>query len=331
MFNISDIFDKYKKAQSPQSSEAKDEAISISSVVGKKLEEKNEGAASRLYEGVVRQVKEIYILAREDKLRSISDIQRLSQELVVFLQQEDAGLLKICFSAYPKLEDYLYYHVVNVCILAFKMASGEDTEQEKRIELAVSCLLHDIGLVRNLEIILKTRALTREEYANIKQHPQAGFEILSKVDPKLSSAVLEVAFQEHERIDGSGYPRGLAENEIALNAKIVGLADCFEALTHPRPYRKKYPAREASKIIVDNKNSFEIKWIKALLGKIGIFPVGTPVRLNTKELGVVLGTSEVSPLRPVVKILYDVDGNELKEPRVVDLSNNKVLFIAESI
>ncbi|KPK98681.1 MAG: hypothetical protein AMJ95_02730 [Omnitrophica WOR_2 bacterium SM23_72] len=331
MFNISDIFDKYKKAKTPKAEEPKSEEVSVSSVVSRKLEEKNAGASLQLYEHSYRKIKDLYTGLSEGRLRSVSDMQRLSQELMEAMQQEDSGFLKICFSDYPAMEDYLYYHVLNVCIISLKLTSGLGFDRVKKEELALSCLLHDIGLVKDLAIISKPRALTKEEYATVRLHPQSGCEILNRVEPKLSSAVLEAVSQEHERWDGSGYPRGLIENEIVVNARIIGLADCFEALTHPRPHRKKFTSVEACKIVVDEKSSFEARLIKALFEKIGIFPVGTPVRLNTKELGTVLKTNEGSPLRPVVKVFYDVDGKELKEPKLLDLSQSKVLFISENI
>ncbi|MFH1641162.1 MAG: HD domain-containing phosphohydrolase [Candidatus Omnitrophota bacterium] len=333
MFNLSDIFDKHKKekAQPPKSPEAKSQELKVSSVVSRKPEEADVGGALKFYEEAARAVKEVYMGAQEGKLNFSADMQRLSQELTDLLYRQDLSLLTKCFSDYPKIEDYLYYHALNVSILSLKLVSAFDFDQEKKIEFVLSALLHDIGLQRYLDIILKTTELTKTEYAEIKQHPRGSFELLSKAEPKLPSAVLETVYQEHERIDGSGYPRGLLGSAMTLNAKIIGLVDCFEALMHPRPYRKKYPSLEASKIIVDNKNSFEDKLIKALFEKIGIFPVGTLLRLNTKESGIVLSTSEESPLRPVVKIIFDADGSELKEPRVVDLSNSKVLFVSGNI
>jgi HD-GYP domain-containing protein (c-di-GMP phosphodiesterase class II) len=331
MFNISDIFDKQKGEESPSKPDSKPEEAGVSSVVVRKIELESEGTGLRLYQDAFRKIKEIYLCARNGTLRLGPDLQKVAEALRELAGQDDVGLLKLCFSDYPDLAEYLYYHCVNVSILALRIASGLRFEREAALELGLAGLLHDIGLMNYLDIIHQSKVLTINEFANIKQHPRAGFEMLSKLNPLPADGIRNAVLQEHERIDGTGYPEALTESAICLNAQIVGLADSFEALTHRRPHREKRTPLEASKIITEEKKAFSSKIIKALFERVGIFPVGATVRLNTKELGIVLRVHAEFPLRPLVKVLFDVEGNELKEPKLVDLSNSRVLFIAECL
>jgi HD-GYP domain-containing protein (c-di-GMP phosphodiesterase class II) len=331
VFNISDIFDKHKKEEPPERPEKKGEEAGTPTPVVIKSAEEGEGLGLKLYAKTFDLAKEIYLSAREGRVRWEEEIRLLVQELSVLLSQEDPGLPKKCFSDYERAEEYLYYHVVNVSILSMMIARGLGYERQDLVELGLCALLHDIGLMHYLGIIHQAKVLTKEEFAQVREHPRVGFEMLSRVDPKLSAGLLEGVRQEHERIDGSGYPAGRTEGEICRNAQIMGLVDTFEALTHSRPHRAKHSSLEASKVIIDAKSAFSSKIIKVLFERVGIFPSGTTVRLNTKELGVVLRVNAEFPLRPVVKVLFDVDGQELQEPKVVDLAKSRVLFIVESL
>jgi HD-GYP domain-containing protein (c-di-GMP phosphodiesterase class II) len=330
MFNISDIFDKQKK-EGPSHPDSKPEEAGVSSVVIRKIELDSQGAGLQLYQEAFRQVKEFYLSARNGTLRLAAELPKVAEGLRELVAQDDFGLMKSCFSDYPDQADYLYYHGVNVSIFALRMALGLGYEQRAALELGLAGLLHDIGLMSYLDIINQSRTLTRDERTRVKQHPRTGLEILSKLNPVPSAGIMDVVCQEHERIDGTGYPEGLRESAVCLSAQVVGLADTYEALTHRRPHREKRTPLEASKIIAEEKQAFSPKIIKVLFERVGIFPVGATVRLNTKELGIVLRVHTEFPLRPLVKVLFDAEGNELKEPKLVDLSNSRVLFIAECL
>jgi len=137
--------------------------------------------------------------------------------------------------------------------------------------------------------------------------------------------------QAHERADGSGYPEGLAAEEIDRYAQIVGLADVYESLTHKRPYRVKYTPIEALDMILKNKKVFGPKIIKALIGRIGVYPVGTLIMLNSKETGVVIMNRPELPFRPVVSVVYDTYGKEYSEPKEIDLAQNPILYIEDCV
>ena len=168
-----------------------------------------------------------------------------------------------------------------------------------------------------------------EEYAKIKKHPKTSLEILKSAQGEIAQDIIDAIMQEHERLDGSGYPQGLKDKQISELAQIIGLADLYEAMVHQRPYRNKFSPLETVKLILNNKSAFDCRIIKILIEKIGIFPIGVLVRLNTQEIGTVIKENPRLPLRPVVNVFYDAAGKQLKDHKLIDLSVNPMIFIEE--
>jgi HD-GYP domain-containing protein (c-di-GMP phosphodiesterase class II) len=173
--------------------------------------------------------------------------------------------------------------------------------------------------------------LSSDELAKVKEHPAKGLEILSKLGGEFSTGLSDVITQEHERMDGSGYPKGLREGEIGEFAQIVSLADVYESLTHSRPHRLRLTPPKAVNEILKQKSVFSVKVMKLLLERIGIFPVGTWVRLNTKETGIVLKNNQGLPLRPAVQVLFAENGGKLLQPKLVDLASNLLISVEECL
>jgi len=143
--------------------------------------------------------------------------------------------------------------------------------------------------------------------------------------------MITAILQHHEREQGQGYPAGLSEGDIHDYALIVGIADTYEAMTHSRPYKEKSPPNIAIvNIINSGKELFPNRAIKALVSRIGLYPVGTWVELNTGEICKVIKINPDSPLRPVISILKDKDKNEFRDIKVVDLMKIPSLYIKQT-
>lgn len=142
----------------------------------------------------------------------------------------------------------------------------------------------------------------------------------------------EVAYQEQEREGGQGYPRGLKGDEIHDYAKIIGIVDVYEALTHHRPQRKGYMPHEAVKLILGTqKDLFSNDVKRLLLTKLSCFPLGSYVKLNSKAICRVIETNEDSPLRPTVEILFDSRGRKLPKKKVTSLIEAPLLYITGTV
>jgi HD-GYP domain-containing protein (c-di-GMP phosphodiesterase class II) len=224
-------------------------------------------------------------------------------------------------------------HGINVAIFAIKIGEGLGYKRDQLVELGIAALIHDIGMCKIPdEVVNKEGILTNEEYALIKKHPQFGYEIVLNSLGEKYKWLAEVVSQEQEREGGQGYPRGLQGNEIHEYAKVIGIVDVYEALSHPRPQRKRFLPYESTKVIVNSsKNMFPQKLIKALLTKLSCFPISSYVVLNSKAIGRVVETNEASPLRPVIEMLYDSMGKKLTEKKIVKLQDTPLLYITDSM
>ncbi len=224
---------------------------------------------------------------------------------------------------------YLPQHAVNVCITSLAMGLGLHFDAARLTELGVAAFLHDIGMSAYEDMAHQPRALLKKEMDQVKNHVLAGDKILKKMSPALSETILTAQYEIHERVDGSGYPSG--RRNIHEYAKIISLADTFESMVHPRPFRPRYAITEVYKKILEAKAKFDQAYIKVLVERLGFFPNGSYVQLNTKEVARVIGQNKRSPLRPLVRVLFAEDGRKLfdEESKDVNLTKYPTLHIVK--
>tara|TARA_R110002072_G_scaffold90500_8_gene202503 strand:- start:8303 stop:9646 length:1344 start_codon:yes stop_codon:yes gene_type:complete len=218
---------------------------------------------------------------------------------------------------------YTAEHSINVCILSATFARflGHDEGEIRRI--AISGLLHDVGKSRvPADILNKNGRLTVDELNIMKEHTTFGKDLLLSIGHADRIAV-DVAHTHHERLDGKGYPRGLTASQIPYYAKIIALADCYDAITSSRCYDGARASMEALDIIykcrgVQFDNDLAIDFIKC----IGIYPPGAIVELNTGQVGIVIAANINNKLRPKVLLVRNKDKKIMSE-KPVDLTNSE--------
>ncbi len=229
-------------------------------------------------------------------------------------------------------EDYNIPHSANVMIYALKLGVGLGYAKGKLLELGISALFHDVGMFRVPESIArKSGKLSEVEIGIIKTHPDLGRSILEPFRgnyPSLSA----VAYEHHEREGGQGYPRGIQGNDIHEFARVVGLVDSYEAMTHNRPYRKALMQSFSARELIKSKHSlYSPQVIRVFLTEISLYPLGSYVRLNNKAVGEVIATDNSHPLRPDVRILYDGEGNKVIGDVIIKLDQNPLFFIVDGV
>ncbi|MBO8128299.1 MAG: HD domain-containing protein [Peptococcaceae bacterium] len=219
------------------------------------------------------------------------------------------------------LDEYTFGHSVNVCVLSLCTGIVLKYDRARLFHLGMGALLHDLGKTKiNLEILNKKEPLTSEEMEIIKQHPLDSYKMLSDMSD-VSNLSAITAYQHHERHQGQGYPQGLAGDDIHVFAKIVSVADVFDALTADRVYRSAYPAHQAYELLCGAGNFlFDYDVVEAFLSTVAAYPVGTVVALSSGEIGVILETYKGYPLRPHVRILFDRQGWPVKHPYEINLA-----------
>lgn len=226
---------------------------------------------------------------------------------------------------------FLAAHCIHVAIFAVRIAAAMGYPPDKQAKVGLAALVHDVGMVRFPPDFAEVeRSLTTGERGEIQRHPEEGYKILSRLGPAYRW-LADVAHQEHERNDGSGYPRGLSGDQIGETAQIVALADIYESLTHPRPHRKALvPFEAVQEILTSERRRFTGRALKGLIQGLSAFPVGSLVRLNTREVGRVVAGNSVFPLRPVLEVLFTATGERVHGRRI-DLAKNSLQYIVDSV
>jgi HD-GYP domain-containing protein (c-di-GMP phosphodiesterase class II) len=226
------------------------------------------------------------------------------------------------------MDDYLFQHSLNVCIYSTMLGMAYGYNREELTTLGLGALLHDIGKTQiPLELLRKNAKLTDDEFSRIKKHAEYGY-LLLKDEPNIPLLAAHCAFQHHERLNGSGYPRGIQGTDIHDYARWIGLVDSYDAMTSHRVYRKAMLPHQAMEIIFTGTETlYEQSKIELFRDKIAIYPIGLTVTLNTGEKGMVVGLNNLVPQRPIVRVLQNENGEDLSSPLDVDLSKKLSLMI----
>jgi putative nucleotidyltransferase with HDIG domain len=197
---------------------------------------------------------------------------------------------------------YNYVHSVNVCVYSLLIARELGWPPPELRRLGVGALLHDLGKVFYADLCNKPGRLTEEERRQVERHTVEGFEILRR-QRALHLFVAHVAFQHHERLDGQGYPRGLPGDRILPDARVVAVADVYDAMTADRPYAPAAPAAEALAELQRGAGvRYDAEAVRALVRRLAVYPTGTPVRLADGSVAVVVGQT-ADPHAPRVRLL----------------------------
>ncbi|MDR0602299.1 MAG: HD-GYP domain-containing protein [Treponema sp.] len=223
---------------------------------------------------------------------------------------------------------------VNAAILSALIAMELKIPNHKIVQIITGALLHDVGMFRlPKEIVDKRGGLSDAELQRMQAHPLYAYKIISKT-LLYPDEVGMVALQHHERWDGEGYPRRLSGEVIDLGARIVSVADAFEAMVSQKPYRNSMVGYQAMKnLLSDNSRRFDPDVLKAFIQTMGIYPIGSIILLNNGALARVIEVHGDAPLRPKIRVLADEFGKVYKQDEgdIVDLLTEKSLFIAKAL
>lgn len=229
-------------------------------------------------------------------------------------------------------EETILHHSLNVCIISINIASSIGYNRKQVQEIGIGALLHDIGMMLvDPEIRYKRSGLAPSEMSKIHRHPIEGLFLISKVKG-LPESTEYILYQHHEREDGTGYPKSRKSNAVHRYARIVGLADVFDAMTSKRPYRPAHNPYDAVlellRLVKQGKISSEI--MRYFIKFTSLFPVGSYVRLNDGRIARIIEPNGRHYTRPIISIVNEGDmGNT--DTKKIDLSKSKHLKIIEAI
>jgi len=294
------------------------------------IQASEEALATQLYLNLHREVAQVLQSIKEKRPIDPLPLRDYIPRITDAVKKEEYLFLKAIQR--KRYASWLISHSVNVAIFAIKVGIGLKYDHDKLTRLGLAALLHDVGMsaVPN-NILFKHGKLTPDEYEVVKEHPLHGYKLLRHLETEYPY-LPEVALQEQEREDGSGYPQGLTGENIHEFAKIIGIVDVFEALVHGRAYREGFITYNAiQKIIEQRAKQFNIKYVRALINSVTMFPVGSLVKLSTEEIARVVSVNSLRPMRPVVEILTDASGIKLKAPIRLNLEEEPLIYIVKPI
>lgn len=269
----------------------------------------------RLTESVRKRVGEgiQYLYSNTDSEHFAEATNNVANELMKAISDHDAvavdiGMLKVS-------DEYTFKHSVDVATMAMIIGKKYGLEDKELRELGIAGLLHDVGKTRiPKEILNKAGRLTEEEFALMKQHTLFGFEILKKRN-QFSEAIMRGVLQHHEKINGKGYPLGVSADKIHCYARIISVADVYDALVTERPYKSAFSKRDAVEMIMAMTGELDIDAMKSFLGSVILYPVDSIVQLSNGEKAKVVENNTEYVLRP----------------KVVGLKSGKLYNLAEDV
>jgi putative nucleotidyltransferase with HDIG domain len=274
-------------------------------------------AARQIYTKAVDNAETLWHQVRAGDKPDPATARQLIDSLANIVNQDRTSLMAL--TALKKYDNYTFTHMVNVAALAMAQARALRLEGPLLREFGFAALMHDIGKVNTPhEILTKAGKLTDEEFAIMKRHVVDGAHILRRT-PEMPALAPIVAFEHHLKQDLSGYPENVGHRKLNLCTMIVSIADVFDALRSNRPYREALPTARIRAIMGERDNpAFNQVLLRRFVHLVGLYPVGTIVELNTKEIGVVTAEHPEDPFRPQVKIVRDARGEPLESPVLVN-------------
>lgn len=295
----------------------------------KNFSEEDRRIADFIYRDVFQYARQLYSMKPQDLHNAESIILPAVEKLIkIIVQDKNEEIILLTRRESPN--DYLPVHSVNVAVLSIKMGKTLNLSKDELMILGISAFSHDIGLYLLKDVVNKMGSLNKEELQLMQKHPDMSISILSdmSLDAKIKNEVLKAVHNEHERVDGTGYPLGLKGNMISRYAKIIGLVDSYEALTHGRPYKRGgLSAYAIKKILKEGMNSFDKSMMRVFVEQFCLYFPGTFVKLNSGAIAQVKHNNYIFSAQPLIEIIADSKGNWLEKSCILSLSHVKNTYI----
>lgn len=274
--------------------------------------------ARKLCKAAKEQVMAMFQDARLGKATDPNDALPLVSEIAASVQRNASAIISV--ARLKSHDDYTYMHSVAVCALMLSLARQMGLDERQTRLAGLGGLMHDLGkAVMPLDVLNKPGKLTDAEFDVMKKHPVAGAQLLRQggAEPEVE----DIALHHHEKFNGKGYPHGLQGEAISVLSRMGAICDVYDAVTSIRPYKNAWDPAKAMREMAGWEGHFDKVIFNAFVKSVGIYPVGSLVRMASSRLAVVIAPGTESLLAPVVRVFYSLRSNEPVQVQTIDLAS----------
>ncbi|MDP1757906.1 MAG: HD-GYP domain-containing protein, partial [Pseudohongiella sp.] len=280
-------------------------------------------AAKLVYAAAKNVIEEAMLDVRMGRDINMDAVNQVVSEMADSVLRNPDALTSL--SRLKHFDEYTFFHSVNTSLLALSLGRNLGIDETLLHQLGVGTLLHDIGKTKvPLEILNKPGKYEAHEFEIMKQHVMRGAEVLSGTTG-LTDNYLMPALEHHERVDGTGYPYQRRKGDLSQFGMMAAVVDIYDAITSDRCYHKAKPAHEALQFLylISQKGHLEHTLVQRFIQVVGVYPVGSVVRLNTGEVAVVRRINRATPLQPEIMVVKSAGNTILSHPETVDLTRTQ--------
>ena len=282
----------------------------------------------KVYNHAASMIKNIFAITSDGKSPDVKDVKNTVSDIINRVMEKETIMLQL--TGIKDIDNYTFLHSVDVCIYSTIIGKKLGYGSDSLMTLGMGAVLHDIGKCKvSAELLSKPDKLNNREYSEMKLHSTLGYEIL-KNSYGFNTKIANIALQHHEKWDGTGYPLGLSSNRIDPLARIVSIADVYDALTSDRVYKKKELPHKAADYINRNAGKlFDPHIVELFINNIAAYAEGTLVLLSSGELGSVLSPGRTGRSRQMINVFSNKSGPPVLRPYILDLNEHIDIDIVE--
>ena len=286
----------------------------------------------KVYVQYIDYINAVYTRFATHKELDFKALSKNIQDMCVFIKENDRYILRIIQTMPSRDKNFIVMHSLRSTVIAIAVGLQLKLSLSKLTELGMSCMMHEIGLLRlSPQLYMTDKPLTISEKKALLSHPIVAYDILKSYNFPLSICL--GALEHHERENGSGYPQKEDGSKISLYAKIIAVACSYETMTSSRQYRESQNGNAAMiELLKNTGNQYDEAVIKALLYSISLFPLGTYVYLSDGKIGMSVDVNPLDPKNPIIELINETDKNgnpKTVQPGGRDLSITRALTESE--
>jgi putative nucleotidyltransferase with HDIG domain len=272
----------------------------------------------KVYRNALKVVEQIFSDVRMGEIPSSEEAMKVVKSMAQLTITEPHALLAL--SMLKDYDNYTFTHSVNVSVIALAVGRACTVNEEQLRTLGLGGLLHDLGKLKvDVAIITKPGRLNEAEFTAIKEHPRFGVDIIARMEG-IDQEVLDIVLGHHIRYDRSGYPAE-ALGRVSPLVEMAAVADAYDAMTTLRSYQRPFtPRRAIARLREVAGTSLNPDMVEKFASALGPYPVGSLVRLDSNEIGLVVKVDTTDPSIADVKILFTASGEQLAEPYPLQLN-----------